>query len=48
MTKTQEVKAKIQAAPKAALVSAFNNPATDPKVRKLIERELDDRANRGI
>lgn len=38
---------KLQAATKEKLQAALNNKSTDPKVRAEIERELDDRANRG-
>lgn len=38
---------KIQAATKDRLFVALRHPDTDPAVRKLIERELDDRADRG-
>lgn len=38
---------KVQAASKESLHKALNNPNTDPKIKKLIEKELDDRANRG-
>lgn len=38
---------KIQDASKERLLAALNHPNTDPAVKKLIERELDDRADRG-
>lgn len=42
-----EAKSKIQGASKEALMKAYNSKDTDPAVRKMVEAELDDRANRG-
>ena len=47
ISKVEAIK-KIQAQSKASLVAAFNNPSCDPGIKKLIEKELDDRANRGL
>ena len=38
---------KIQGASHESLMHAFKHPNTDPKIKKMIERELDDRANVG-
>lgn len=42
-----EAEAKIQAASRAQLQSALSNPKTDPQIKKLIEKELDYRADHG-
>ena len=47
ISKAEAIK-KIQAQSKASLMAAFNNPGCDPGIKKLIEKELDDRANRGL
>lgn len=46
VSKTEALR-KVQAASMVSLRAALSAPGTDPKVRVLIERELDDRANRG-
>lgn len=38
---------KVRAASMERLRAALAHPNTDPSIRKLIERELDDRADRG-
>ena len=47
ISKAEAIK-KIQAQSKASLTAALNNPSCDPGIKKLIEKELDDRANRGL
>lgn len=43
-----DVMKKIQSASKEALHTALRHLNTDPQVKKLIEKELDERANRGV
>jgi Ni,Fe-hydrogenase III small subunit len=38
---------KLEAMPADKLLISLNDPAVDHKIKKQIERELDDRANRG-
>ena len=47
ISKAEAVK-KIQALTKAQLYQALNSDRTDPGIKKLVEKELDDRANRGL
>ena len=46
-TTKSEAEKKIQGAKKETLMHALKHPSTNPKIRKMIEKELDDRANRG-
>lgn len=46
-TTKEAASAKIQSASKEQLHAALKNPNTDPKIKKMIEKELDDRASRG-
>ena len=47
ISKAEAIK-KIQGLTKAQLYQAFNSDSTDPGIKKLVEKELDDRANRGL
>ena len=44
---SNEASAKIRAAPTNRLHEVLKHPNTDLKVKKLVEKELDERANRG-
>ena len=47
-TTKEEATKKIQGASKQSLESAIKHPNTDPKIKKMIEKELDDRGSRGL
>ena len=47
ISKAEAIK-KIQGLTKAQLNQALNSDRTDPGIKKLVEKELDDRANRGL
>lgn len=41
------LKAKLEAMSQANLMQALASASVDPAIKKYVERELDDRANRG-
>lgn len=42
-----ELQAKLETMSHAKLFASLDNPAVDSQIKKMIEKELDDRADRG-